>query len=76
MTQIERQMWEILKEQSDNEPGRTVRISKLAVDRTPVANKKQATEIVKSWDNRGLVNATQNGAQASLTQIGVTTDEP
>lgn len=75
MTDIEQELWETLKEEAQHETGRTVRISRIADQRLAVPNKKWVTDQVKNWQNRGLVVAYQNGAQASLTDRGVETEE-
>ena len=72
----EYQMWRILKNETENEPARTIQISLLAVNRIKGLHKQRATEIVRSWENRGLVIAFSNGAQAALTKKGVNTEAP
>jgi Mn-dependent DtxR family transcriptional regulator len=74
MTDIEQRLWDRLKQETNNETDHTVRISRIADRELPVPNKKWVTDTVKSWENRGLVVAKQNGAQARLTEDGVTTE--
>jgi len=71
---VEERMWEILKNRSNNEIGRAVRIGYYSVNQLPI-HKHRATDIVKSWKNRGLVVSFQNGARASLTEEGSNLNE-
>lgn len=68
--ELEARLWATLFDAADGEPGRTVRISKLADDHLPVPHKQWTTEVVRRWDNDGLVIARQNGARAMLTEDG------
>ena len=75
-TDHEYQMWRILKNEAENEPARTIQLTLLAVNRIKGLHKLRAKEIVRSWENRGLVIAFSNGSQAALTQKGTHTDDP
>lgn len=66
----EQRMWNILKDLSKNEVGRTVRIAQYS----PV-HKHRATDVIKSWDRQGLVVAMSNGARAVLTEKGAELDD-
>ena len=72
----EYEMWRILKNEAENEPARTIRVAKMASDRIKGIDMNLAKEIVRSWDNRGLVLSFSNGARAALTQKGTRTDDP
>ena len=61
----EQTMWEILKERSHNESGRTIRIARYAN-----VHKKRATDITKHWEKHDLVRTHMNGARATLTKKG------
>jgi len=70
---IEDRMWDLLKQRSKNDKTRVIRIGYWSCQQLPV-HKKQATDIIKSWRNRGLVLSYQNGARANLTEKGVETE--
>lgn len=72
----EQRMWELLKEESENEAGRMVPISMHAVQKIGGLHKKRAKDITKHWDNRGLVLSTSNGTRAILTQKGSKVSDP
>lgn len=63
----------MLKRMTNNEQDRRVRLTYKAVQSLPI-HKHWACDTVKKWDNRGLVNAYNNGAQATLTERGVETE--
>jgi hypothetical protein len=71
---IEQRVWILLKHEAENEPGRSVRITRHADQRLPVPNKHWTKDVVKSWENRGLVGSSSEGAVAWLTRRGVDTD--
>lgn len=72
----EQRMWELLKEQSENEAGRMVPITLHAVSQIGGLQKKRAKDITKHWHNQGLVEATSNGARAILTKKGSRVSDP
>jgi len=65
----EQYLWNRLKRETENERKRLVDISLIAVQETPW-HKQHATQVVRSWGNRGLVFVYDNGAQAKLTRAG------
>lgn len=72
----EDEMWRILKNEAENEPARTIRVAEMSSNKVEGVDMNLAKEIVRSWDNRGLVLSFSNGARAALTQEGTKTEDP
>jgi hypothetical protein len=66
-------MWRHLKEDTGNDPREWCEITRWAVSSLPL-HKKQSKDIVRSWQNRGLVRTHQAATQVRLTAEGVETD--
>lgn len=66
---IERQMWEWAKKVNETDPTRDVPVTRYAVDSLPV-HKKEATDIVRMWENQGLVRANVSYTRITFTEDG------
>lgn len=66
MEGIERELWQILVDESKNRG--TVPITELGVQKLPT-HKKQLKDIVLKWENQGLVVAF-GGTKAMMTEKG------
>lgn len=72
----ERRLWDVLKEQSNNEYGHTIRIAQIGMSQIGGLGMQEVKDTVRSWDNRGLAMEFEGGTRAMLTPEGVNTDDP
>lgn len=75
-TEKERQLWEILKQKTNNEPAVTVRIANAGANEVKGLSMQQAGQIVRSWQNEGLVISFDGARSAMLTGTGTDVSDP
>lgn len=72
---IENQLWKAMKDASNNEIGRKVRIANIADDHLPIPHKEWTTQQVARWNNEGLVVSYRGDTRAALTEKGARIDD-